>query len=534
MMALCRMILHCPRSQWLPIALLACASTGCGRVPESVPTTTTRAPLTSAEVITPRPSPVTEPPYFFAQLAERVKVAEPEALRPTHMVMTADLEAVGSELDTSIHFRPERSLFRGEAGHFEVQFFHPGWSFRELVDVDVLNPDGEVQPFPFSTHLFDYTRSQRPLSGAGLGFSGFRVLSALNDPDRRDEVIVFQGASYFRSLGRGQVYGLSARALAVNLGEEKGEEFPAFSQFYLQRPSAQDQHLWLYAVLGGAAARGAYAFLVQPGETTTVEVFAKVFTTEKGDNKIGLAPMSSMFLFGEQNPAAFGDYRPEVHDSDGMAFLSQTGEHLFRPLRNPARTTHSAFRLDSPKGFGLLQRDREFAHYQDLSFQYQHRPSLWVEPLGDWGPGSLHLLEITTKLETDDNIALAWVPDAVPAAGLSLHYRLHFGRGPAVMERGGKVMATRMGRASDDSSRFVVDFAGATLPEVPVESLHATVDCKGGHLVRPPEVVELPSVGVQIRFDVIPDSTDVELRAYLRGDEGALSETWSYLWQPTP
>ena len=519
------------------IALIAGASIGCGSAPQ--PTTKTLQNTTKTlATVTEKDGQVgtTEPPYFFLELVERVKESEPSTWMPKRATMPEALAALGPDLDHSARFRPERSLFRGSASPFEVQFFHTGWSFRDLVDVDVIDGAGQVHPFPFSAHLFEYERTERPSSGAGLGFSGFRVLFPLNEHSRKDEVLVFQGASYFRSLGRGQVYGLSARALAVDLGGEKTEEFPTFSQFYIQEPAATDDSMWIFGILASARTNGVYAFRVHPADTTTVEVFARVFVTAPVD-ALGLAPMSSMFLFGEEHPAANDDYRPEVHDSDGMAFLSKDGEHLFRPLRNPARTTHSSFRLDSPRGFGFLQRDRAFAHYQDLELKYQHRPSLWVEPLHDWGPGSLHLLEITTKLESDDNMALTWVPDQVPADGLSLHYRLHFGRSPTPEDRGAKVVATRVGHGPGDSTRFVIDFDGPHDGESPVDAsaIRATVDCQGGQLASAPQTVALPSGRIQVRFDITPqaESRDVELRAYLRRERDVLSETWSYLWQPS-
>jgi len=370
-----------------------------------------------------------------------------------------------------------------------------------------------------------------PRSGVGLGFSGLRVHTTINRDDYLDELIVFHGASYFRSLGRGQVYGLSTRALAIDLGQDAPEEFPRFSQLYLMRPAEAERSIWILATVVSERSRAVFAFYATPGLPTVVDVFAEVrLIGEVGS--LGLAPASSMFLFGEEHPAAFGDFRPEVHDSDGMAFLSHDGEWLFRPLRNPKATATSVFRLDSPRGFGLLQRDRAFASYQDLEAHYQDRPSVWVEPLSDWGPGALHLLEIGTQLETDDNIALTWVPDRVPAEGLSLHYRMYFGQSPPGAGPLGAAIATRLAD-TERGARFVVDFRGPAI--VADGKVQAHVDVLGGRILEQHVVHNPIEGGVRLSFEVArdPDHTgDVELRGFLRDGQDVVSETWSYRWQP--
>jgi glucans biosynthesis protein len=249
-----------------------------------------------------------------------------------------------------------------------------------------------------------------------------------------------------------------------------------------------------------------------------------------------------MFLFGEDAPARFGDFRPEVHDSDTLALWSAQGEKLVRPLRNPARTTVCTFRLDSPRGFGLLQRDKAFASYQDLEARYQDRPSVWVEPLGDWGPGAVRLLEIATEREIDDNIAALWVPDRVPPEGLRMRYRLHVGgenpfEHAAHEAREGaaaRVMATRHAKIDqmEQGRRFVVDFVGERLR--PIDGVSVRANATGAKIVQQ-RVEHNPFLdGVRAVIDVVPEAgaSDVELRAFLARDTEALSETWSYLWQP--
>jgi len=446
-------------------------------------------------------------------------------------VLPEALRDLDYDAQRTIRFRTERSLWREEAGRFEVQFLHPGPKSPGLVRVFELR-DGAVTPFPFSVHLFSYGSLQAPTSGAGLGFSGLRVHAPINRSDYRDEVIVFQGASYFRAVGRRQGYGGSARGLALDMGEPTAEEFPRFDEFYLVAPAAQDASIWLLATLSSAHARGAYAFNVLPGDTSVIEVHAHLWV-QPPVTSLGLAPMSSMFLFGEDEPASFGDFRPEVHDSDVMVWLSSTGEQRARPLRNPAQTVRTDVRLDSPRGFGLLQRDREFGSYQDMECRYEARPDIWVEPLDDWGPGTLRLLEIATRQETDDNIALAWLPEALPQGELVLHYRLHFGAALPPDGARNQVIATRAG-TTPRGARFVVDFQGPDLEET--SELQAQVEADGAQILETQVVPGLPGGGVRMTFEAVPEGSvrDVELRGTLRRGSEAVTETWSYRWTVRP
>lgn len=532
------MDVHYKPSSWrCYLAALGGVALACG-APQQPPATQPQPPaLKSAPASNAGTSEATaapaipEPPAFFRELVEKVRSASPESLRaPRATLPEALAQHDGSA--PAVHFRPERSVWRDEPGKFEVQFVHPSVSFLELIEVNVI--DGRTRPLPFSPQLFDYGSVPRPESGAGLGFSGFRIHTALNRDDYLDELIVFEGASYFRSLAQGQTYGSSARGLAVDMGASTPEEFPGFREFYLQRPAAEDDALWMFATLASERTRGAYAFHAHPGSPTVVDVLAHVWV-DRPVESLGLAPLSSMFLFGEEGPAAFGDYRPEVHDADGMAFNAKSGEWLWRPLQNPRRTQRSTFRLDSPKGFGLIQRDRDFEHYQDLDARYQDRPSIWIEPLDDWGTGELHLLEISTLLESDDNVALAWVPDDIPEDGLALRYRLHFGEVPATVP-GCQVAATRLGQLPT-GTRFVVDFEGASCTQLPPgKTLSAHVDATGGLVTEAPKVSSLPNGQTRVTFHVTRarEATSVELRAYLYRDQDVLSETWSYRWQPSP
>lgn len=473
--------------------------------------------------------PLAAPPPFFATLVEQARQRAAAPYEPPRTLDAAGtLGQLAYDTHRRIRFRPEASLFRGGAGRFEAQFFHLGSTSRTPVDIFVVS-DGDATPYPYSPGSFAFDDGALPAELHAANYSGFRLHAPINTEAYRDEVIVFQGASYFRAVARGQAYGLSARGLAIDTGTTHAEEFPVFDAFYLVTPGSADEHAWVLASLSSPRATGAYAFRIRPGVSTDVEVTAHVFLRE-GVEVLGLAPVTSMFLFGEEGPARGGDFRPEVHDSDVLLSLAANGEQLVRPLRNPARTTVSSLRLESPRGFGLLQRDREFAHYQDLEARYHERPTLWVEPVGDWGPGAIRLLEIATQLETDDNIAAMWVPDHVPTEGVVLRYRLSF-RDDVVLGPGARVTDTRIAHLGEDRARFIVEFAGEALEgrtDVRVE-----VSTDGAQLIEAHVESNPHTGGVRASFEVSASAADVSLRAFLKSDDDALSETWSYLWQPT-
>lgn len=475
-----------------------------------------------------------QPPAFFPLLVERARGLGSAPPRPSGAVdLPPSLRDLPWETYRTIRYKPERALWRGQPGQFEGQFFHMGYGYREPVAMFVVEGQA-AKPFPYAPDLFTFDGVQPPPppDPSTLNFTGVRLHTPLNRPDYRDEFIVFQGASYFRAVARGQAYGLSGRGLAVDTGEPTGEEFPRFSEMYLERPAADAGAVWVMALMESRRVTGAYALRIQPGDVTTIEVVARIFLRESM-KVLGMAPLTSMYLFGEEQPGRFGDYRPEVHDSDGLAMWAGNGEWLFRPLRNPPRTTVCTFRLDSPRGFGLVQRDRSFESYQDLEEKYENRPTAWVEPLSDWGPGNVRLLEIATNLESDDNVAALWVPDQVPGDGLELHYRVHIGHDVPVKHELGTVSGTRYADKEPGKARFVVDFAGVpTKPGEPAPKLDVAIT--GGRLAGQQLLTNPFSRGYRAILDVAREQAeDIELRAVVRSDARALTETWSYLWQPT-
>ncbi|MGE5161399.1 MAG: glucan biosynthesis protein G, partial [Betaproteobacteria bacterium] len=309
-----------------------------------------------------------------------------------------------------IRFDPNRALWRADKLPFEIQFFHLGGYFDQPVRVHEV-VGGSVREITFDPASFSYGANKLdPAQLQKLGFAGFRIHYPLNTPRYKDELAVFLGASYFRLLGKGQHYGASARGLALDTAERGGEEFPRFEQFWIEKPARNATRLVLYALLDSKRVTGAYRFVLKPGDETVAEVQSRLYFRE-AVGKVGIAPVTSMFMYGENQPGSADGFRPEVHDSDGLSIASANGEWIWRPLVNPKRLLTTSFALPGVRGFGLMQRDRAFASYEDLEARYDLRPSLWVEPTSGWGRGRVELVQIPTPDEKNDNIVAYWVPD---------------------------------------------------------------------------------------------------------------------------
>ncbi|MDQ2779923.1 MAG: glucan biosynthesis protein G, partial [Pseudomonadota bacterium] len=377
--------------------------------------------------------------------------------RASPPALPAELAALDYDAMRDIRYRSERAVWRDQGLPFELQFFHLGRNNRQPVQINQI-VGGQVQPIHYDPAAWTFGKNRLNRNQWGdIGYAGFRVHTALNQPGVRDELIVFLGASYFRALGQGQRYGLSARALAIDTVDAppgQGEEFPRFTTFWIERPAANAKALVIYALLDSPSAAGAYRFTVTPGAETVIEVEQRLYL--RGPvARLGIAPLTSMYSSGENQPQP-GDFRPEVHDSDGL-MVQADGEALWRPLVNPSTPLVSSFSARSLLGYGLMQRDRNFASYEDDEAHYERRPSAWVEPVGDWGPGRVELLQLHTPDETHDNIVAYWVPATQPAPGtpLALSYRLHWQGDAQQMPAAAHVVQSRRGlgwkRAGDRS-----------------------------------------------------------------------------------
>lgn len=482
-------------------------------------------------------------PFGLEQVAARAKAlaAQPYKAPPK---VPAYLRELGYDQWRAIRYRPDKALWHSEGRAFELQLFHPGFHFQHTVPVHLVTPGG-VGRLAFEKSRFEYPDpALAERVPADLGYAGFRVHYPINRPDYKDEFAVFLGASYFRGIGAGQHYGLSARGLAVDTATANGEEFPRFRAYWIKPPAPEADRLTVYALLDSPSVTGAYRFVIAPGETTTMDVQARLFTRNP-IAKLGIAPLTSMFLFGENGPHRFDDFRAEVHDSDGLLIASRTGEWLWRPLYNPRKLAVNSYVLESPRGFGLMQRDNAFANYQDLEARYERRPSAWVAPQGEWGKGRIELVQIPSESEKNDNIVAYWVPAEPVTAGQTLDfaYRLSW-RGPdEALPPGGRTRATRVGRPSGGSQQpaaareVVVDFAGGRLDELPAEAevVPRVSVPEGARLLHADAFRNEVTGGWRMVFHVLAADAapPLELRAYLaEPDGGALTETWTYALQP--
>ncbi|MFQ6551798.1 glucan biosynthesis protein [Aestuariibius insulae] len=430
-----------------------------------------------------------------------------------------------------IWFDHRNALFEGTESPLRVDFFPPGLYFPQAVQMSVVE-DGEARTIAFDKAVFDTTDEFPDLPrDATLGYSGLRLRAELEEPGIFTEFAVVQGASYFRAIATGQIYGLSARGIAIDTAEPSGEEFPDFTALWIERPAPGYGTVTLHALLDGPSITGAYRFEITPGAPLSMQVRATLFARRDLPH-LGVAPLTSMFLFDETMRDRFSDFRPAVHDSDGLMIANGGGEHIWRPLANPRALQLSAFADMGPKGFGLMQRARTFSDFADLEALYHRRPGLWVTPEGDWGRGSVTLVEIPADLEVYDNIVAYWRPAEPFAAGTeqTLSYRLDWGDAPAPGHALAQVLNTRIGARPEGGLIVAIDFAAADgLPDldtiVPLIRTSAG-ETSGGLLQRNPD-----TGGPRLAFTFRPgDATLAEFRVQLRSETDPLSEVWLYRW----
>jgi glucans biosynthesis protein len=449
--------------------------------------------------------------------------AAPEATLPEPLLGMSASEFA------SISFRDDRRLFVDPPTGFAVELIHPGFIYNLPVSVSVID-GGVVQPIAYSPDLFTFGDVPPPQSDQVPGFAGFRGLTALNQPDTMVPFLVFAGATYFQAISRGQQFGLSARGLAIGTGDPEGEEFPFFRAHWIEPPG--EGRMVIHSLLDGPSGTGAYRFTVRPGDVTLVDVEATIFARTEITH-LGLAPLTSMFLFDAKDRIAHDDFRLGVHDSDGLAMWNGGGERLWRPLHAPRLLQISAFSDTGPRGFGLIQRERRFPEYEDLSSMFHRRPSAWVEPIGSWGKGHVMLIEIPTTEEIHDNIVAYWRPAAPMPAGseLSLTYRLHWGWDVPDLNGLMKVVRTLSGAASDERRRFVIDFAAEGGTNLRASAVQVSTAANPGRIANV-AISDNPEIGgLRLRFDLDPEGNDqVELRADLRSGDRQVAETWVYRW----
>lgn len=485
---------------------------------------------------------MTAPSRFgFVDVRRRAELLAKQPFQEEEQNLSEFFRNLGYDQYQDIRFNAEEAIWRDEGLPFVVQLFHRGFLFLQRVDVNTIE-QGKVKPIAYSSRLFtygllkDYPEFPKNLPD-NLGFAGLKLFYPLLEDKIYNEVTVFLGASYFRAVGRHQSYGLSARGLAIDTGLSKGEEFPFFREFWIEKPDKDATSLVVYALLDSPSVTGAYRFIIKPGAETVIDVKMNIFF-RKSVEKLGIAPLTSMFLHGENTEYWVDDFRPEVHDSDGLSVAAGSGEWLWRPLANPLTLRMHTFADVNPKQFGLLQRDRLFENYQDLGALYHQRPSVWLETLDKWGSGKIELVEIPTHGEFNDNIVAFWVPEKPVEEGeeRQFAYRLHFSLGKEERFPEGRVLATHIGKggtALDQPTRkFVIDFGGKSFEKLKGDAkVESVVSASLGKILHLVTQKNQFTDGWRVFFELEPDGNEtIELRCFLKSGADVLTETWSYQW----
>ncbi|EIJ42407.1 periplasmic glucans biosynthesis protein [Beggiatoa alba B18LD] len=468
-----------------------------------------------------------------AELATQPFKEDTSAALPDYLVN------LGYDQYRDLRFRTDKSLWLKDKLPFIARFFHRGFLYNKQVKINIVD-EGIISPLEYSRDLFTFGKTELPSDmPATLGFAGFQLFYPLINDENFNEFASFVGASYFRAVGKNQHWGLSARGLAINTGNN--EEFPYFSEFWLEKPNKDATSITVYALLESKSVTGAYRFTLSPSIDTVISVKASIFPREKVA-KLGISPLTSMFYHGENTDRFQDDFRPEVHDSDGLLMANGSGEWIWRPLNNPQDLRINSFSDDNPRGFGLMQRDRDFNNYQDLESFYHQRPSAWIEPIGQWGKGVVQLVEIPTDAERNDNIVLFWVPEKPIEKGdeVTFEYRIRFMSDDEQLQSGGRVISTRIGRGGSDSlnekqRKFVIEFSGNALENLPIDTvLDGVVSSTKGKIINKVVQKNPFTKGYRLFFELeVADQDPVELRAFLKRGNDVLTETWSYQWNPT-
>ncbi|WP_245943902.1 glucan biosynthesis protein [Acuticoccus kandeliae] len=470
-------------------------------------------------------------PFTFETLIENAR----HAARMPNPVVTVPypdvLDRIGYDEHWQIRFREDAAPL---VGNLPLQFFHLGRYAREPVRINLIQ-DGQSRQVLYTESLFDMPDdSPAHELGPEAGFAGLRLMRPGNKPDW----ISYLGASYFRADGPEGQYGLSARGLAINTGLSAPEEFPRFSEFWVGDGERDGEDVVIFARLDSPSVTGAYRFGVQRVPDQHCNIESRLFF-RNGVERLGIAPLTSMYWYSETNRPSATDWRPEIHDSDGLAIHTGSGERLWRPLRNPKRVTTTSFIDNNPRGFGLVQRDRDFHNYQDDGVFYNRRPSAWIKPNGDWGDGAVQLVEIPTGDETFDNIVAYWTPAVQPSAGdeLAFDYTLEWRERDPKPDAVGYAVSTWRGDGGipgqplpEGVTKYVIDFAGGPLDDLK-DGAELSVDSSGGTIIRPSIRPVVGEKRWRAIFDLEADpAVPVELRVYVHNDKGEpMTETWTML-----
>lgn len=475
--------------------------------------------------------------FSFDALSTRMQAKAKEAFESPKITLPEAFQSLSYQDYYAIRFDPNQALWRDDS-NFQLQFYPLGWLFQTPVEIfEIVN--GQAQPLSFEASQFLFEAPLDPNRFKNVefpGVAGFKMHYPLNREDVSDEVVSFLGSSYFRAVGQGNTYGLSARGLAINTATNQQEEFPLFTAFYVEKPKPDTAQMIVYATLESPSVTGAYRFVIQPGKHTRMDVTSRLFFRQDIE-RLGIAPMTSMFLFGPANRHAFDDYRTRVHDSEGLKIIRSDGTELWRSLQNARSLANAYFTEKNPRAFGLYQRHRHFSDYQDANHHYERRPSLLIEPRGEWGQGNISLVEIPTTVESNDNIVAFWQPETPIKAGQAAQYdyRLTWGSLEEDRVRLARVKAIRTGEdisatPNPKQRKLIVDFEGGALDNL-TEGTQVSSRLSVTHAkIHQSRVFPVPSAKIwRLMIDLEPEGdAPMEFVGALTDGSKDLSEIWLY------
>jgi periplasmic glucans biosynthesis protein len=470
--------------------------------------------------------------FSFEDVRAMAEARAAQPYQPDTNTVSDALIHLNYEQYVNIRFKDQKALWRDDPLPFCLEFFLPGYWHKQVVTLHQID-GAKVRDIRFDTNCFVNTNSDQTLL-AGAGYAGFRVV---RHGTVFDEVAAFLDASYFRMIGQGQDYGTAARGLALNTVANEPEEFPVFQQFWIRQPGKDDHTITVYALMDSPSVAGAYRFNIRPGMTTVTAVKAALFP-RRTVKEFGIAPLTSMFLYGENGRPPINDFRPEVHDADGLLMHNGYGEWLWRPLETGKMTRVDAYQDENPHGFGLMQRDRNFDHYQDLVAKFQRRPSVWVQPIGNWGKSAVELVQLASDQEFFDNVVAFWVPAVPPPAGkpFDIEYELRWTTNDPSPPDLGHVSATRIGETAGTPPhlRFLVEFDGPAVESLPAtENLSASIDYSDGAVPVTHDLFKNEfNQTWRLVIEIVEPRQVVNLRAYLKRGDQKITETWNFTWQP--
>jgi glucans biosynthesis protein len=504
------------------------------------PQTDAGVPVSGSPVPDSAPAPAAEAPAAseaaFSEdwLLRRAEELAQQPFSQPELTLPAELADLNQARYRAIQFKPEAAVWKDDQVNFNLQFFHTGFQYKNPVEIFLIE-DEVPRLYPYSPALFNFGEPLTPPpADSQSGFSGVRVHSPIHQPNGKDPVLVFLGASFFRAIATGQAFGTLARGISINTAQAEGEEFPFFRTLWIRKPAPGDRQLTVYGLLDGPSLTGSYKIRVEPGRFTIMDVECSLFPRRQLDH-VGIGSLNSMYFFGAADATRVDDYRPNVHSCDGLQIWNASGEWIWRPLTNPEHLQYSVFQDRTPKGFGLLQRKRAFSDFEDIDSRFGDRPSLWVEPQGDWGDGAVDLIEVPSRGEIYDNIIAFWRPKSplMEKARYSFRYRLHWGWEPPVRSSRAFAMQTRIGgRGSSGQRFFVIDFvSGHSCNGCDLPDFAADVRSGDGE-IKNVVVRNNPATGGQrVTFDFQPGSEQqTDIRCELKQNGQVISETWVYRW----